>query len=688
MKILLLFIPSFALAAEADTEAIYLEHAQGAEYLKFKDEAGKITVWGEVRLRYKQIHLEADKVELDPETEKILATGKKVVLWDEDRKITGTSLLYDPKTDQGTMLNASSYTEPNLYRGDKIEMIDRRRFAVKGGEFTTCSLDYPHYHLSASAITIRLKDRLVAKNVSLYVGSTPLFYFPFYYKSLKDKRSQSSFRTGHDKHDGWWVKTKYNYSLYNSPGSLLLDWWERKGWGGGLTCQMESRQDREGDFSLYLIDEREVQYDSETREYFKGDEITRRWNVKANYRQILSPTITARARILFQSDELIERDYLSTGSFPRRQEIDSYFTLTKTDPDYYTLNLVAKRKDEWDEDEGKFIARSAQAPQLKFSTTSLQLGKSPVYYSAGFNLTNQFNRIGDEGNYTLFFDTSSGLRGSIKLTPRMTLSPSLNLKGNWENTTGQSSKGVLLNAGYAGQLGLRTRITGFLENDLTYCLNQDIIKPTEDEYHGITLHDLKARLSLRFLKSKVTSNINTRYNLRATKGESLSFKKERFDPVTADLNIKPNKNIGVTARTNYNPATSMMGTISLNANLKSNRPQWDGNFTASYIKSGSGYDPDILFTSHVGLRLIPKVALEADFRYDASEGRLDRQEYIIGRDLHCFQAQFRLMRQPNLSLGEEWDTQVSFRLKLKASPEAEIEYSTEESGWEKWMDKW
>lgn len=688
MKLLFFLIPSFALAGGSDTEAIYLEHAQGAEYLRLKDEKGKIIVWGEVKLRYGRIHLEADKVEFDPETENILATGEKVTLWDEDREITGTYLLYDFRTDTGTMLKASSYAEPNLYRGDEIEMIDRQSFAVKKGGYSTCNLDHPHYHLAARSIAIRLKDYLIAKNILVYVGSTPLFYLPFYYKSLKDKRSRWSFKIGHDRRDGWWVKTKYNYRWYNSPGSLLLDWWQMKGWGGGLTYQLKLGKDGKGDFRLYLIDEREVKYDSATREYFKGDEINRRWNVKANYHQSLSPTVTAKAWILFQSDELIERDYLTTDDFPRRQEINSSLALTKTDPKYYTLNLVAENKDEWNEDKGKFITTSARLPYFGFSTRSLQLGESPVYYQVDFNLTNRFNRSDNEENYTLFFDTGYRLYGSIKLSSRMTLSPSLNLKGSWENTTQQSSKGIFIKAGYAGQLGLRTRITSFLENDLTYCLNQDVVESDEDEYHGITLHDLKTEFRLRLMKSKITSKINTRYNLRTSKGENSGFKKERFDPLTADLNINPNKNLGFTARGNYNPATSRMGTISLNANLKSNRPQWDSNFTVSYIKSGSGYDPDIVFTSHVGLRLIPEITLEADFRYDASEGRLDRQEYIIGRDLHCFQAQFRLVRQPNYSLGEEWNTQASFRLRLKASPEAEIEYSTEEKGLAEWMDVW
>ncbi|MEW5768495.1 MAG: hypothetical protein AB1797_12930 [bacterium] len=681
------------MAADSDTEAIYLEHARGAEYLRLKDDGGKIIVWGEVKLRYGRIHLEADKIEFDPKTEEILATGEKVTLWDEDHEITGTSLLYDFKADTGTMLKASSYAEPNLYRGDKIELIDRQSLMVKKGGYSTCNLDHPHYHLAARTITIRLKDYLTAKDILVYIGSTPLFYLPLYYKSLKDKRSPWFFKIGHDRRDGWWVKTKYNYRWYNSPASLLLDWWQRKGWGGGLTYQLELGQDGKGDFRLYLIDEREVKYDSVTREYFKGEEINRRWNVKANYHQSLSPTVTAKAWVLFQSDELIERDYLTAGDFPRRQEINSSLALTKTDPDYYTLNLVAEGKDEWDEDKGRFITTSARLPYLGFSTRSLQLGeigRSPVYYQANFNLTNQFNRSENdrEESYTLLFDTGYKLYGSIKLSPRLTLSPSLNLKGSWENTTHQSSEGIFIKAGYAGQLGLRTRITNFLENDLTYGLNQDVIKSTEDEYHGIILHDLKTEFRLRFLKSKITSKINTRYNLRTGKGESLSFKKERFDPVTADLNINPHKNIGLTARGNYHLATSRMGTISLNAVLKSNRPQGEGSLTVSYIKSGAGYDPNIVFTSHVGLRLIPEITLEADFRYNASEGRLDRQEYIIGRDLHCFQAQFCLSRQPNLSLGEEWNTQASFRLRLKASPGAEIEYSTEEKGLAEWMDVW
>lgn len=70
--------------------------------------------------------------------------------------------------------------------------------------FTTCTCERPDYHITAGSLMIRPNDKLVARNVSVYLGRTKLLTLPRMMLRMGGRSSTSSIfpRVGNDSRDG------------------------------------------------------------------------------------------------------------------------------------------------------------------------------------------------------------------------------------------------------------------------------------------------------------------------------------------------------------------------------------------------------------------------------------------------------------------------------------------------------
>ena len=74
------------------------------------------------------------------------------------------------------------------------------------GMLTTCEEPDPHYFMKVSRLWVSEKGEWGILNGAIFVGKTPLFYFPFYYHP-KDLIIQPAF--GFRSREGWYLNTTY-----------------------------------------------------------------------------------------------------------------------------------------------------------------------------------------------------------------------------------------------------------------------------------------------------------------------------------------------------------------------------------------------------------------------------------------------------------------------------------------------
>ena len=75
---------------------------------------------------------------------------------------------------------------PYLVGGENVTTISEGAFLVSKGTFTTHDSSNPDFRLQARTLRVYEHDRVIFENVTFYVKSVPVFWWPYLYQSLDD----------------------------------------------------------------------------------------------------------------------------------------------------------------------------------------------------------------------------------------------------------------------------------------------------------------------------------------------------------------------------------------------------------------------------------------------------------------------------------------------------------------------
>ncbi|MBA2433536.1 MAG: LPS-assembly protein LptD, partial [Chthoniobacterales bacterium] len=97
---------------------------------------------------------------------------------------TGGEATYNLDSKAINATNMRSGTFPYLMSGRTVTSASDEEYTVKNGSFTTDDSEHPDFHLNAQSVRIYENDRVIFKNVTFYIGETPVFWWPYLYQSL------------------------------------------------------------------------------------------------------------------------------------------------------------------------------------------------------------------------------------------------------------------------------------------------------------------------------------------------------------------------------------------------------------------------------------------------------------------------------------------------------------------------
>ncbi|HET9325256.1 MAG TPA: putative LPS assembly protein LptD [Candidatus Eisenbacteria bacterium] len=174
--------------ATGDTAAARLETVKyRAPRIEFHVPKDRIILDEGAQLDYREVSLNSRRVEFDSQEQVLVASGRPQIV-DRGDKVEGHLMTYDLESREGTIYQAETTYERGLYHGERIRKVGENELDVKSGEYSTCSLDHPHYHFQAKWMKIYLKDKMVAKPVVFYVRNVPLLALPFWIFPIKPGR--------------------------------------------------------------------------------------------------------------------------------------------------------------------------------------------------------------------------------------------------------------------------------------------------------------------------------------------------------------------------------------------------------------------------------------------------------------------------------------------------------------------
>jgi lipopolysaccharide export system protein LptA len=258
-----------------------------------------IILEGDASLSHSNTRLDADRIEYDPDGEVLLAEGEPTV-WENKDRIVGTRMGYDLEEEEGLVYSGVTSYEEGLYTGETIKKVGEKTLNVSRATYTTCPKRKPHYTIESNQMKLYLDDKVVAKPIVLKIRDYPVFALPFYVFPIRRGRHSGllipKLEIGLSEDKGRFVR---NVGYYWAPNdytdfSTWGDYYENNKWVLYFQSRYKIR---------YLLD---GSVTSSLSQSVEGDE--RRWDLTGSHRQELWGGIRLNAQADFVSDETYRED--------------------------------------------------------------------------------------------------------------------------------------------------------------------------------------------------------------------------------------------------------------------------------------------------------------------------------------------------------------------------------------------
>jgi len=658
--------------------------------VEFFAESNKVTAEGNVVIKYQDTRLTCKKVTVYTQTKEAFAEGD-AHLYSSKGEISGENLTYNFDKQTGMLYDAKLTAIPFYGAGKSIQKINANEMLANQAYITTCDLEKPHYRLRSKQVQIFPGNKVVAKNVSMVIGDTPIFYIPKYVQVLNDKRPWVAVTPGYDKKWGMYLLQAWRYYFdENAKGVIHLDYREKKDFASGFDYSYKMVNFGEGIIRTYYMNERSIQSkriwdeprNTVVKERFKGE-----WRHKWQ--------IAPQTQAIWQYYKLKDREFLKDyfkREYEKVPDPKSFFLLTHTLPSATLSFDVEKRVN-------NFFATTEKLPEIKLDTIDQKIGESRFYFK---NLTSfaqldsktaQPAATDPKGKKTERLDSYNQFShqekiGFIETRPYIAMRQTYFSRDNGPDSTnlvrGIFYSGVDLSTKFYRLFDAQTNFANLGINKLRHVITPSVsyayIHPPTIPYSKLTAFDEVDTIDR---KNQVTLSLENKLQTKrdggsvdllrwfltddyVTKNKSA---RGRFQLLKSDLEIKPYNWLYFSTDSEYNTKADKFRAVNFDFSAAGG-DHWN-------IGLGQRYQRDILnqttlgrqTTAEMAYRLNPKWKVRAYERFEAKGHSLKEQEYTIYRDLHCWtmEVTFNSTRREGNSI---W---IIFR--IKAFPKMGFEFN-------------
>lgn len=377
-----------------------------AQFGNFGDAPIELTAEGETRfingvavaennviIHYGTTSIYADYVQYNPETRDVLAIGN-VRIYRDGRLLEGDRALYNLET---KLLRTADFRTGIFPFFTKAETVNSRTggpgYEAREVIATTSDSSKPDYYFKAGTARIIPNDYVALSNVKFCLGTTPVFWFPYIYQSLKDEVG-FSFTPGYSSDWGGYLLTRYGVPLTeNLHGVISLDVRTRRGVAIGFESDSKFGPDKQSwaRFRSYYADDQNS-FINPTAEKI-APVTNQRYRISLQSRTYFTDEIYANADINKLSDYRFLRDFYP-NEYRTNPQPDNAVSLTKWDEGYTVTGTVRAQIND-------FFDTTERMPELALDVTRQPLfdflgESSPIFYesetSAG-RLSRQFGSL-------------------------------------------------------------------------------------------------------------------------------------------------------------------------------------------------------------------------------------------------------------------------------------------------------
>ena len=631
-----------------------------ADFIQYLRDQELVVANGNVHIQQGTVHLYADKIRYDVTAQDVHAEGH-VVWQNESDEIEAQSLTYNLKTQKGKAFNIRTTSPPWISSGSEID-IEPQKVIIKDAVTTTCDYepDYEHFHMKADKIIIYSGNYLVAENVVLYIGKVPVFYFPFFVRTIHEISTPFSISMGQTDYLGNYGLLTSSYLLNpKSYGAFYVDYFAKKGLGLGIRHEIALN-----DYSVLSLYGYGIQ-EGDTHQFRFESRIRGLWALSSSLQGRLEADIPGDG--MFSSDYgVAQRDPSLVSSY---REYDLSTTLTRTQ---YTLSFLLRRQespnfgDSNDVNETDFQRTLQNLPQIAFNLFPQRLiGSNWLKWDLTLNGDHTWTQT--DGYYVNHLTGELGISQSLLLFSSQTLYTRAACDENFQDvldvngTNKGETHSVNVNNTWSG------RWTDYFNTSFAYTYAQKLnnLKATDSPPHGITSNLLSGSLEFD-AGTYFRARTSTTYDFNA----QVIADSARFSYLRQEFYLTPSPLYDYLAIFDYSVNANALKDVNSVLDLKSKNDMWDFSFSGNFVDPNvaqpgfvsSGVPPTFRITGKLDFAFFTNYRISMLESYDVTNAKFQSRSISLYRDLHDWETQITYTDDP--VKGE----QLMFTLDLKAFP--------------------
>ncbi len=296
---------------------------------------------GNVVIRYGDASIFCDSAQYNPDTHDVLLMGN-IRIYRDGRLFTGARAIYNVETKKLTAADFAADAFPFNVEANTLTSIGPNAYEVHDAIFTTSDNSKTDYHVAARGARIYAGDRIVLRDVTLYIGQTPVFWLPYLYQSL-NKSEGFMIIPGYNTAFGAYARARATFPVGNDfPATVDVDFLEKRGVGLGISSRWKGVEGTEqtewGRFQAYYINDQSTTLNTTSlaRENVKPN----RYRISLQDRTLLAEDLFWSVNINRLSDARFLQDFVP-NQFRTDPNPDNMMSLEKWNEDY-TLTLTGR----------------------------------------------------------------------------------------------------------------------------------------------------------------------------------------------------------------------------------------------------------------------------------------------------------------------------------------------------------
>lgn len=216
----------------------------------------RIIARGNVEVRYKQIVLFADGIEMDTETKEVFAEGS-VIIQLPNEVIECESIRFNMDSSEGELKKVLGMVQPSVfYEADNVQRKSENTFIFEKAKISSCAQPEPRWSFSFGKGTFKKDDYIEMWHPVFSIKKVPIFYFPYIRYPLKKERATGILmpQMGVSGQKGFFYSQGFFWAMSrNMDATVNFDYYAARGMGGGLEYRYLFNRGTGGQVNFYYF---------------------------------------------------------------------------------------------------------------------------------------------------------------------------------------------------------------------------------------------------------------------------------------------------------------------------------------------------------------------------------------------------------------------------------------------------